>query len=104
MQRTGRIGRDILDIDGSAFTDHGTPQPAPARSRSAAAGEPECMRKAQIDEAGAGDATSTYHHQRSGAALRQQSSATGAAAPGRFGENHRDIGGDVAMLRLARRL
>jgi hypothetical protein len=103
MHRAGRIGRDILDIDGLAC--------AHRRSAIGRAGAqhfreprlPEHIAKPQIEEAGAGDRDRRHV----GLALEPQLQFAGERARRDLRllrEHHRRIGREVAVRGIARRL
>ena len=103
MHRPGRIGGDIFDID----------HPALAHVRAAigvARGEhvaqlllPDRAVEADVDEARPGDLGACHFVQR-GETRRDQLGERARIGARGLGEDHRRIGGEIAMARIARRL
>ena len=105
VQRSGRVGRAVLDIDRSALgRGRRRRSPLPARSAIGICAAPEVVRQVQIDEAGLRDLAP----RRPWAAPRSRAASSigqlHRRAPGGLGQDQRRVGGGIAVARIARRL
>ena len=103
VQRPGRIGRAVLDVDPPAAAQIHRPVIAPGRERDLDLRAPEIVAQAQVDEAGR-----RYRHlldvggraQPGGKQLGQLQ----RRAPRRFRQHQRGVGRGIAVRRITRRL
>ena len=101
MQRTGRIGRDELDVDPSPRADGGPTVLAPLRVKRWKSAEQRVGGEPEVDESGSGDLDAGQHRgrrvERGDDALRH-GARIGALATRQL---HREVGGEVAVRRIA---
>ena len=103
MHRSGRIGRDVLDIDLGAVADRAFAVGRALSQHGAAVRRPDLRLQGEIDEAGTGDLDGS--HQIVGAQFfRDFIGEIARLCLGVLGEHHRGIGRHVAMAGIARRL
>ena len=103
MHRPGGIGRDILHVDGRAGALSRSPEAVPVGEDGAQHVVEDAFLQGQVDEARTGDLDLV--HPRIAAQVAGDQLGKGARiGAGLLGEDHRRVGGEVAMRRVARRL
>ena len=103
MHRPGRIGRDILHVDGRAGALSRSAEAVPVGEDGAQNLVEDAFLQGQVDEARTGDLDLV--HPRIAAQVAGDQLGEGARiGAGLLGEDHRRVGGEVAMRRVARRL
>jgi hypothetical protein len=103
MHRPGRVGRDIFDIDPLARADGQPTIVGAARQDGGEFAAQGRFGQPDVDEAGAGDFRTGNLGQIAQARHDQVGERTRIATGG-LGQDHRDIGRQIAMRRIARRL
>ena len=103
MHRSGRIGRDVFDIDLGAVADRAFAVGRALAQHREQLGRPDLRLQGEIDEAGTGDLDGG--DQIVGAQFfRDLVGELARLRLGVLGQHHRGIGRHVAMARIARRL
>ena len=103
VQRSGRVGRDIFDIDRPAAAGIRGAITAPGGQHVGNARLPETVGDLQIDEAGSGD-LHAGHLVHIGKPLGQALGDCARRQARGLGQHHGGVGRDIAMACLARRL